>query len=280
MALLLRVRDHSWILITGVILALVGARAYSADASPEAPGTDRALIIVGLPGDEAHAELFGRVVERWKDWLTGPLGFESKNVRILGGTGPDSVPATREAISGEAAALKQAVSPRDRVWVLWLGHANLDEGHGFLHLPGPDLRDDQFGALFRGLACREQVFWITSACSGWFIPALSAPGRVVITATERDREINETEFPMALAATVNRPPNEVDTNKDGKVSLLELFRTTVIEVGARYGADARVPTEHAQLDDNGDGKGTEDPNPKTDASDGALAARTILPWRR
>ncbi len=261
----------------GVLLLLltVGAAPREVRAGT---GTSRALIIVGLPGDDAHAERFDRLIEGLRSWLTGATGFDPDQVSVLGGRGSKAVPATREAITGAVRVLKQGLSAEDRVWVFWIGHANLDRGHAFLHLPGPDLRDDQFGALFRGFACRESVFWMTSACSGWFLQDLAAPGRIVISATERDQEINETEFPMALAASVARPAAEVDSNKDGKISVLELFQKTVREVGARFGSDMRVPTEHGQLDDNGDGKGSEAPG--ADGADGPLAARTFLSWRR
>ena len=68
------------------------------------------------------------------------------------------------------------------------------------------------------------------------------------------------------------------------MSVLELYRRTVAEVEARFAADKRVPTEHAQLDDNGDGVGTEEPvvepiGDKKPTADGQLAARTILPFR-
>ena len=57
-----------------------------------------------------------------------------------------------------------------RLWVLFLGHANLREGHAFFHLPGPDLGDEECARMFAGIACREQVFWITTAASGVFLP--------------------------------------------------------------------------------------------------------------
>ena len=158
-----------------------------------------------------------------------------------------------------------------------LGHANLDDGHAFLHLPGPDLRDDEFAALFRGLAAREQVFWMTTAASGSFLPSLSTPGRIVVAATERSGESNETEFPHVLAELARKPSRQLDLDKDGKISVQELFVSTVESVEARFASDKRAPTEHAQLDDNGDGIGTEvKPVEKPSNPDGTLASKTYL----
>ena len=144
---------------------------------------------------------------------------------------------------------------------------------------GRDLREDDCKKLFGDLACREQVFWLTMPGSGWFLRSLSAKGRIVITATAADEEYNETEFPQALATVCGR-------NKDGKVSVLELYQQTVAEVQARFAGDKRVPTEHAQLDDNGDGVGTEEPilkgtgATKKATADGPVAARTFLPFKK
>ncbi|HJT76877.1 MAG TPA: hypothetical protein VJ739_06705, partial [Gemmataceae bacterium] len=156
--------------------------------------------------------------------------------------------------------------------------------HARFHLAGPDLRDDELGKLFAGVACREQVFWVTGSAAGWFLRPLSAKGRVIIAATAADQEYNETEFPEALAAVSKLPPEKLDANRDGKVSVLEVYRRTVAEVEARFAADKRLPTEHAQLDDNGDGQGTEAPvaagePDKKPTADGARAARTFLPYK-
>jgi hypothetical protein len=117
---------------------------------------------------------------------------------------------------------------------------------------------------------------MTTAGSGGLIRPLSTPGRIIVAATERDQELNETEFPHALGAVASRPPGTLDADHDGKVSVLELFDATVAEVAARYASDKRIPTEHAQLDDDGDGNGTEEPGRKASAADGRLAAGTIV----
>jgi hypothetical protein len=126
-----------------------------------------------------------------------------------------------------------------------------------LHVPGPD---PDAGALADSLGkvkCREQIVWLTHSCSGWFVERFSRPERIVISATAKDFEFNETEFPYALATTVARPAAELDGDGDGRVSVLELFVAAAQEAEARFERDKRIPTEHAQLDDNGDGKGSE-----------------------
>jgi hypothetical protein len=265
---------------------LIGAGAPTDD--PPAPGQSHALIVVGLPGDAEHEEHFATVAKAWRDWLTGPLGFPADNVRILFGSagkpGLAKGPAPREAVEREVAELKKVLRPDDRLWVFTLGHGDYDGERAAFHVPGPDLRADQLGKLFADVACREQVFWLTHSGSGWFLKALAKKGRIVVTATSADQEFNETEFPEALANVAKLSADKLDADKDGKVSILELYRRITQEVQALFEADDRIPTEHALLDDTGGGRGTEEPvvaatKDKKPTADGALAARTFVPMR-
>jgi hypothetical protein len=244
--------------------------------------------VVGLPGDAEHEQLFSQVAEQWRDALSQSLRFAAADIHVLfgkaGKAGLAAEPASPACIKARLATLQQKVAAEDRLWVFLLGHGNYDGEHAYFHLPGHDLSAEEWARLFAPIKCREQVFWLTMPASGWFLRPLSAKGRIVITATLAEDEFNETEFPQALATVLKRPRAQLDTSKDGQVSVLELFQQTVAEVNARFQMDNRVPTEHALLDDNGDGLGTEQPTAsKADLNkpvpDGALAARTYLPYK-
>jgi hypothetical protein len=274
----------------GLLIGLRRPEAHAADADPPAPG-DRALIVVGLSGDDEHAGLFRETVKTWRHWLTDSLQFPADGVRVVFGAAGDpslgAGPATRQAIAAEVETIRRGLAVDGRLWVFLLGHGNESGGHAFLHLPGPDLRDDELGQLFQDIHCREQVFWITNSASGWFLSPLSATGRIVITATTPDREPNETEFPVALADVVRRSLSELDQDGDGKISVWELFVAAARATMDRFAADERAPTEHALLDDNGDKLGTEPPDPATkppaqeksggnESRDGTVAKTTFL----
>jgi hypothetical protein len=260
-------------------LLLAGDRT-AAGPHAETGAKGRALIVVGLPGDPEHEKLFADTARRWRHWLTDSLDFDVTLLfGRLGHPPLADAPATRAAIERAVADLKKSLRAEDRLWVFFLGHGDYDGERASFHLPGHDLHADDLGKLFAGIACKEQVFWMTHAASGWFLKSLSARGRIVITATAADEEFNETEFPQALATVAVK----LHVNKGEKVSILEVYRQTVAEVEARFAADKRVPTEHAQLDDNGDGTGTEQPVVETESgkkptADGPLAARTFLPF--
>ncbi|MEE8452176.1 MAG: hypothetical protein V3R99_09685 [Thermoguttaceae bacterium] len=233
------------------------------------PGTRRALILCGHPGDPAHRAMYARSVQKLSEGLTQCCGFDAEQVWVRFGSQPqaDDLPAiagcrglsTREAIEEDVAELGKQLDPQDALWVIVLGHAHFDGRHSHLNLPGPDIREDEFGRLFETIVAREQVFWITTPASGFFIKHLSAKGRIVISATEADQEVNETVLHVPLADVLSNPPDEdeYDEDGDGRISVLDLYLTVVRRVAMMYKTAENIPTEHAQLDDNGDGRSTE-----------------------
>ena len=155
--------------------------------------------------------------------------------------------------------MKKAVGPDDGLWVICLGHGHHDGRQAWWNLPGPDLGAAEFGKLFADLACREQVFVMTFSLSGYFVAPLAKRDRVVVAATEADAETNETTFPGVFAQTLvaGLNPAEHDVDKDGKLTLFDLYVVVAKEVAQNYASNEQLATEHAQLDDDGDGVGHE-----------------------
>ncbi len=261
------IRRKSALLILAVLPSLVATAAESRGDPPERRGTKRALLICGIPGDEEHRALFAGAVEKIASALTTRYGFEADDVFVrfgdpaAAGDGP-ALQRTRGlsdrgGIEADSAELRARVQADDAVLVIVIGHGHYDNRQAYLNLPGPDLDAQAFGKLFAGLEAREQVFLIGTPASGFFLKPLAGPGRVVITATDADLEVNETLFPLALADVLATPPGGIDRDKDGSISLFELYIAVVTDVMKRYADDMNLPTEHARIDDNGDGRGSE-----------------------
>ncbi|QDV42888.1 hypothetical protein Enr13x_27390 [Stieleria neptunia] len=274
-----------------------------AEVAATIPSRRHALIVVGLPGDQAHRERFDATVRVWRDWMVKIAGVDSDDILVLDGreASADRLPATQENIRSVTKQLVQRIRHDESLWVFWIGHGNQDRRHGWFHLPGPDLNAAQWAAMFAELKAGEQVFWLTHSASGSFLKPFSLPGRIVISATD-DGEINETRFPRQLADIMTQQLTErttaateaaetvppTDPAEAPAVSVLELFRRTADQVGRSFDEDHLLPTEHAMLDDNGDGVGTEVTDLATidlqsgnstaaqAVIDGLLAAETII----
>ncbi len=279
----------TWALSIVAVLNLASLASAQSQETEAAGGQRWAVILVGLPGDESHADLFRETADAWQTWLTESCDIPREQVlRLPRRTQENEAAApalTAEAIRSTLAELNQKLKPNDSLWVFTLGHGNYDGKQAWFHLTGKDPSAEDFGRWFSEIRCREQVIWLTQANAGWFVKPLSRPGRIVIAATAADDESNETEFPHALATVVKSPAAMLDTDQDEKVSVAELFTAVVHEVERRFQNDKRLATEHAQLDDNGDGQGTEDLVPATKPIptaklDGALAKKTFFPWKK
>jgi hypothetical protein len=247
------------------------ANADKADTPQNATNvtdTKRAVIVCGLSGDTAHHKLFAETVTKLHEGLTKRLSFTAGDVQILFGDEPQesdaeviksAVRATREELERSAVRLREKLHPEDAVWIIVLGHSHYDGRHSWLNLPGPDIQQTEFAKLFAGLTAREQVFFITTPASGFYVKPLSAKGRIVITATEADWETNETEFPHELARllAVPLPTKEFDIDQDGTITLFDLYVVVARNLAQSYLERELLATEHPLLDDNGDGRGTE-----------------------
>ena len=88
------------------VVAIVMLASDGAACGPEAQpaGISRALIVIGLPGDEKHEKLFAETARRWRDALSKSLDFE---VTVLfgrsGQPGLAKDAATTAAIEGAVA---------------------------------------------------------------------------------------------------------------------------------------------------------------------------------
>jgi hypothetical protein len=239
-------------------------REKPADPAAAVP-VRHALILCGHPGDAEHAKTFAETVRKLGEGLTKTVGIPAERQHVVfgmerpkdlpGATGP----ATKEAVMAAVAEVKKAVRPEDGLWVICLGHAHHDGRLAWWNLPGPDVSAPEFGRMFVDLTCREQVFVMTTSLSGYFVAPLARRDRVVIAATEADAETNETTFPAVFAKVLaaGLDPAEHDVDTDGKLTLYDLYVVTAKEIAQNYAGAEQLATEHAQLDDDGDGLGHE-----------------------
>lgn len=243
----------------------VAAVAVAAPAVTTPPRVRHALILCGHPGDAEHAKSFADTVLKLRDGLAKTVGIPPERQHVVfGADAPKGLPgatgpATREAVTAAVEAVRKALGPDDGLWVVCLGHGHHDGRQAWWNLPGPDLSAAEFGKLFAGVTCKEQVFVMTASLSGYFVAPLARRDRAVIAATEADAETNETTYAAAfaqvLAAGLTLADHDID--KDGKLTLFDLYVAVAKEVAQNYATAEQLSTEHAQLDDDGDGVGHE-----------------------
>ncbi len=204
------------------------------------------VLVIGAPGAAEYAEQFAHWSAAWKE-AAGKGGLQ---VTVIGETAEnpeDDLQRLKTAVSNEVARAA------GDLWIVFIGHGTFDGQAAKFNLRGPDVSAAELAAWLK--PCRRPLAIIQCAsASGPFLSALSAPGRVVITATRSGYEANATRFGGYFTRAIADPAADLD--KDGQTSLLEAFLAASRQVEQFYKDEGRLQTEHALLDDNGDGLGT------------------------
>jgi hypothetical protein len=237
------------LLILGLLLQSTGPATMPTTAAtlPVATGdVPTLLLVVGAEGEAEYGRQFNSWADRWKD------AAARRNAQLI--------EIGRSPASSEDADLKQLRSrlesmPRTGtapLWIILIGHGTYDGKVAKFNLRGPDFSDQELADWLRPFTRPLAVIDCASS-SAPFLNRLSGRNRVVITATKAGSEINFARFGDYISSAIADPTADLD--KDGQTSLLEAFLAASHRTTEFYAQDMRLATEHAILDDNGDGMG-------------------------
>ncbi len=243
-------------------------------------GDSHVLIVSGIGGEAQYSEAFYRWGASMFDAAKERLGLPAANVVYLSERperDPERIHArsTKDNVEKAFDDLARRVAPDDRILILLIGHGSGSGAESRFNLPGPDISATELAVQLDKFPTQTVVLVNAASASGDFVPVLSGPNRVLITATKTGFERNETVFGEFFVEAF--ASDGADTDKDNRVSILEAFTFARREVTRRYEDSNRLLTEHALLDDNGDGEGSTEPDAA--AADGAFARAIFLDRR-
>jgi len=233
------------------LTAAVSSAQGLADNPPEVEQRPTVAVVIGAAGTQEYAAQFTKWADLWKQACSkGDVKFTAIGLDEVKGMDEGSQDRTtlQKTLAGESKQTEAAL------WLVLIGHGTFDGRGAKFNLRGPDLSADDLAEWLKPMQ-RPIVVINTTSSSAPFLSKLSAPGRVVITATKSGFEQNYARFGQYLAGAIAEP--QADLDKDGQTSLLEAFLAASHRVDEFYSAAGRLVTEHALLDDNGDGLGTE-----------------------
>ena len=261
---------------TGALL-LAATLAMAPDVSRAQSGRVRVLIVTGVAGEPQYADQFFTQATTMIDALKTRFGVPDSDVVYLAenparDAAKIKAASTKENIERELTALGARSKTGDVLFVMLIGHGNGDGTTSKFAIPGPDITANEVARVLDGIGGPTIAVVNATSASGGFVAALSGPNRVIVTATKSDMERNETRFATYFIQAYSS--DVADTDKDGRVSVLEAFDYARREVARAYESEHHLLTEHAQLDDNGDKKGTAAPDAKS--ADGSLARRVFF----
>ena len=247
------------LLLAGVVCAQTTKKKSPVDPNKFA------VIINGAGGEPEYAKQFEQWSKELGSVLSERFGFDNKQIRVL-----TEKQATAEEVKRTFASLKLQLDANNLLFVFLIGHGSFDGKESKFNLIGPDLPASEYNVLLSALPTRRIVVFNMASASGEFIKSLAAKGRIVVTATRNGQETNATRFTGFLIAALNAADG--DTDQDGHTSVLEAFVYATRLTDDFYKRAGRLASEHAMIDDNGDGVGHE----KVEAGEGLLARATYL----
>jgi peptidase C13-like protein len=248
--------------------------AVVANVSPAAAQQTHILVVTGAPGDAEHAQKFDTWAKTFIDAAKKKDAVPKENITYLA-----DKQATKAAVENTLADFAAKAKSNDEIVILLIGHGAFDGATATFNLPGPDLTAADYAKLLNRFTTQRVVFVNTASSSGAFLPAVAGPGRVIVTATKTGGERNETEFGQYFVEAFNDPA--ADRDRNGHVSIEEAFDYAKTKVADAYKQKGLILTEHAVLDDGGEGKlastvflgiGRSDELLKVDTSDPAMKA--------
>jgi len=238
--------------VKAITALLVGMLAFATACIPahgaeqeETPKTT-VIVVVGAMGTSEYAAQFGEWTRLWEKACSRGAA-RLVTIGLDKGAESDDRTILQKTLAAESKEVSTAL------WLVLIGHGTFDGRTAKFNLRGPDVSADDL-AEWLGPVLRPVAVINCASSSAPYLSKLSAPQRVVITATKSGFEHNYARFGQYFAGAIAEP--EADLDKDGQTSLLEAFLTASGRVDEFYLAAGRLVTEHALLDDNGDRLGT------------------------
>ncbi|MBI4465550.1 MAG: hypothetical protein HY647_12670, partial [Acidobacteria bacterium] len=253
-----------------VILACLPRLGLAAQATD---GLTYAVVVTGLGGEPAYEKL----IQGWGKDLHAVLkrdGLPPERLFWLAAQKQEGVYAEsrQEEINKLIGQLATRIRSEDLFLLFLIGHGSYDEYDYRLSIPGRDLTASQWGELLNRIRAERQAVINMTSSSGASLAAWQRKGRVVITSTSVGRERNFSVFARYFVEALQSPA--ADANKNEEISALEAFQYATREVARYYESAKRLATEHALLEDRGEGEGARQASPET--GQGLLASTIPL----
>lgn len=235
-----------------------------------------ALILVGAAVDEERANRFGGWAMSLRDSLQQDYGYAADNIQLLVGESAENDfnfngPCDAESIRKAFATLAGRIERGDQLTVFLFGHGSGGGNRAKFNIVGPDLTGGQFAELVDTINTQNLVIVNTTSASRDFSKPLSANGRVIVSATRSAAEKYDTVFPGYFVEAIRG--HAADRDKNQRLSILEAFEYAKAKVAAYFSEKGMLRSEHATLDDNGDGVFSVAPDQR---GDGRLAEIAYL----
>ena len=177
------------------------------------------LIVSGLGGEPQYTDQFRALGLALADVARKKYAMPDSEVVYLAEEGAKdariTAPSTKANVEATLARFAQRAAPGDEIVIVLIGHGSGSQEDSKISLPGPDMSARDFAKDLAAFKTQRVGFVDLTSASGDMLPVLSAPNRVIITATKSSFERNESVFVKYFIAALTGDGADVD--KDGRV---------------------------------------------------------------
>jgi len=216
------------------------------------------VILCGSGGTDEYSKRFADWGIRLRQALVERCERPAEKVHLFledGAKGKNEAASTNlDNLTALLEKLRATHSPKEPLFIYMIGHGSHLRNAAKFQMPGPDLSAYALAGLVKDVPAKALVVINGSSASAGFINVLSGPDRVVVSATKSNREINATEYMGYLVQALEE--GLADRDGDRRISVYEAAWRAASLTQNHYDSQGLIATEHAIMDDDGDGFGS------------------------
>ncbi len=261
-----------------IILAVTATGIDASSAESTESGDTHALIVTGINKNLKDRQTKDKAVLDLCAFLLDSASIKSDHLATLANSramvDKDSQVATAGNVKARIDAISDVVKAGDRFIFYYVGQANIADGKLRINLPGADITHEQLAQWLSRIKASSVLIVLDCPGAGLAVKALAGKDRIVIAGCTAEQPYStrfSEYFVPALADT------QSDADEDGRVSLLEAFTAASKKLDDFYRGMGLLRTETALLEDDADGKASDQPwKHELNRSDGLAASRFFL----
>ena len=238
------------ILVIFLLLLVVGAPAKPAFSYANPQEENLGLFITGLAGNHEFKIFMDGALSSLQKVL---LANGYKEEQFLTFSEKNSTKRTLENYMKETA---KRPKPYANVFIFIAGHANGHDEDAFFHLRGTDVSYKTMMEWIGSIPAKQMILVVAASQGEAWIKKLGKPGRIIIVGNGLQKfDFIPVTF-LRLFPSMFSPLAPVEKDKAPvQISLKDVFLKTQKGVQDWYRVNELMPTEVAEIDADGDGKG-------------------------
>jgi hypothetical protein len=273
-------RKVTIIILLAFVCEFLSAKALDAErnTTPKVIGKTYVLIVSGINKNYKERLAKDQAVTGLRRFLIDNAGVKSDGLSVLAdresSLHKDSIVATADNLKKQIQRFAAVVSNNDRFIFYYIGQANIVSDTLRLNLPGPDITHKQLAEWLNGINASSILIVLDCPGAGLAVADFKGQDRIIIGACTAEQHYSTKFSEYFVPALLDK---ESDTDKDGRISLLEAFTSASRNVDDFYRRQALLTTETPVLEDNADGIPSKQPwRYAENNSDGLMASKFFI----